>query len=36
MSAPRSSLQTLDRAVAVLRVLGAGGERGCRLVDVQR
>jgi DNA-binding IclR family transcriptional regulator len=36
MSAPQLSLQTLDRAVAVLRVLGAGGELGCRLVDVQR
>ena len=35
-SRSHSSLQTLDRAVAVLRMLGAGGERGCRLVDVQR
>ncbi len=35
-SKSHSSLQTLDRAVAVLRMLGAGGERGWRLVDVQR
>jgi DNA-binding IclR family transcriptional regulator len=35
-SKPQSGLQTLDRAVAVLRLLGAGGERGFRLVDVQR
>lgn len=29
-------LQTLDRAVTVLRALGSGGEEGLRLVDLQR
>lgn len=30
------SLQTLDRAVVVLKALGSGGEEGLRLVDLQR
>jgi len=29
-------LQTLDRAVAVLRVLGGSGEEGLRLIDLQK
>ncbi len=36
MGASRVGLQTLDRAVAVLRELGRNGETGLRLIDLQR